>query len=159
MKRTVLLLLAGVLGVLLLAAVGLPSSAGPFERTRAELRTGKRVVLLDVELAQTEDQRARGLMRRRSLARNAGMLFLFDEQSRGGFWMKNTRIPLDILYLDEGGQVVSIHRMKPYDTKTNTVSARPAQYAIELNAGRAAEVGVIAGDVLQVPTTARQSVD
>jgi uncharacterized membrane protein (UPF0127 family) len=70
--------------------------------------------------------------------------------------MKNTRIPLDILYLDAGGQVVSIHQMKPYDTRTETRSARPAKYAIELNVGRAAAVGVKPGDVLEIPASARE---
>lgn len=152
MKRTVLLLLAGVLGVLILATVGLPSSAGPFERTRAELRTGKRVVLLDVELAQTEDQRARGLMRRRSLARNAGMLFLFDGQSRGGFWMKNTRIPLSIAFMDGRGVILRILDMVPCRRDPCPVYDPGVAYssALEVNRGSFHRWGAARGDTVKL---------
>jgi uncharacterized membrane protein (UPF0127 family) len=69
--------------------------------------------------------------------------------------MKNTRIPLDILYLDEHGKVVSIHQMKPYD-RSGVPSDGLAKYAIELNVGRASEVGAKVGDVLEIPANARE---
>lgn len=112
-----------------------------------------------LEIANTTASRETGLMRRDSMPSDHGMIFVFDRARSLNFWMKNTRIPLDILYLDEGGQVVSIHQMKPYDTKTETRSARPAKYAIELNVGRAAEAGVKVGDVLKIPASAREAVD
>jgi uncharacterized membrane protein (UPF0127 family) len=64
--------------------------------------------------------------------------------------MQNTRIPLDIVFVDAAGKVVSIHQMKPHDLKS-TRSNGPAKYAIELNAGRAAEAGIESGDQLQIP--------
>jgi uncharacterized protein len=112
-----------------------------------------------LEVANSGASRERGLMQRDSMAADHGMIFVFDEPRELSFWMKNTRIPLDILYLDETGQIVSIHQMKPYDTKTKTVSARPSKYAIELNVGRSAEVGAKVGDVLEIPASARQAVD
>ncbi|MGB7160632.1 MAG: DUF192 domain-containing protein [Tepidisphaeraceae bacterium] len=112
-----------------------------------------------LEVANTGAARERGLMQRDAMPADHGMIFVFDEPRELSFWMKNTRIPLDILYLDETGQVVSIHQMKPYDTKTKTVSARPSKYAIELNVGRSAAAGVKVGDVLEIPASARQPVD
>lgn len=109
-----------------------------------------------LEIANTDASREHGLMARDSMPPDHGMIFVFDEAKELNFWMKNTRIPLDILYLDAGGQVVSIHQMKPYDTRTETRSARPAKYAIELNVGRAAAVGVKPGDVLEIPASARE---
>jgi hypothetical protein len=107
-----------------------------------------------LEIADTDPTRTRGLMRRDSMPRDHGMIFVFPDARPQAFWMKNTRIPLDIIYLDAGGKVVSCHTMKPYDLAT-TPSAAPAKYAIELNAGVVAETGVKPGDVLVVPPDAR----
>lgn len=111
-----------------------------------------------LEIANTAATRRHGLMKRDSMPADHGMIFVFDRPQRLSFWMENTRIPLDILYLDENGQVVSIHQMKPYD-RTGVDSARPAKYAIELNVGRAAQVGARVGDVLEIPASARAPVD
>ena len=107
-------------------------------------------VTFTLEVADTESVRQYGLMHRDSMPAEHGMIFVFPDERRLGFWMKNTRIPLDIIYLDAGGKVVSIHQMKPYDLRT-TRSEGPAKYAIELNEGRAAKAGVKAGDQLQIP--------
>jgi uncharacterized protein len=112
-----------------------------------------------LEVADTEAARRRGLMERDSMPANHGMLFVFKDERELNFWMKNTRFPLEILYLDAGGQIVSIHEMKPYDTRTNHTSARPAKYAIELNVGQVARAGVKAGDVLEIPASAREAGD
>ncbi len=112
-----------------------------------------------LEIANTEDSRRTGLMRRDAMPADRGMIFSFDEERILQFHMLNTRIPLDILFLDAGGRVVSIHEMKPYDTKTDTRSARPAKYAIELNRGQIKVSGVKPGDVLEIPASAREPVD
>jgi uncharacterized membrane protein (UPF0127 family) len=122
-----------------------------------DMRIGSQTYTLEV--ANTPGTRERGLMERDSMPADHGMIFVFAEPRTLNFWMKNTRIPLDILYLDERGQVVSIHQMKPYDTRTKTISARPAKYAIELNVGQANKAGVKAGDVLEIPASAREAVD
>jgi uncharacterized membrane protein (UPF0127 family) len=78
------------------------------------------------------------------------MIFVFPREAELGFYMKNTRIPLDIVYVNAAGRVVSVKQMKPYDTKT-TPSDGDAQYAIELNEGAAQKAGVKAGMTLQMP--------
>jgi len=89
---------------------------------------------LTVEVAHTEATRAQGLMYRRILAENRGMLFVFSDVSPRAFWMKNTHIPLSIAYLDENGAIINITDMKPLTTDTHP-SARPAKYALEMNQG------------------------
>ena len=111
-----------------------------------------------LELAATEKTRQHGLMHRQSMPQDHGMLFVFADEQPLSFWMKNTLIPLDIVYLDRGGKVVSISQMKPLD-ETGIPSQFPAKYAIELNQGTAARVGVKVGDVLNVPPAARESLD
>lgn len=108
-----------------------------------------------LEIANTESSRRTGLMKRDSMEDDHGMIFVFGEEDNLSFWMSNTRIPLDILYIDSAGKIVSIHAMKPYDL-SSTPSKGPAKYAIELNQGAAAASGVKAGDVLSIPPEARE---
>jgi uncharacterized membrane protein (UPF0127 family) len=108
-----------------------------------------------LEIANTSAAREHGLMERDSMPADHGMIFVFKAPDELSFWMKNTRIPLDILYLDEHGKVVSIHQMKPYD-RSGVPSDGPAKYAIELNVGRASDVGAKVGDVLEIPANARE---
>jgi uncharacterized membrane protein (UPF0127 family) len=105
-----------------------------------------------VELAETSEQQALGLMFRDSMADDHGMLFLFPTESRRGFWMKNTRIPLDIMYFDKDLKLVSVAVAKPCRTPRcpTYASEGPAQYVLELNAGKAAELGVRPGDELKL---------
>jgi uncharacterized membrane protein (UPF0127 family) len=108
-----------------------------------------------LEVARRESELSRGLMFRQSMAADRGMIFVFDGEEERGFYMKNTYIPLDILFLDARGRVVSIHQMQPRDLAT-TPSLYPAQYAIELNQGMAAKAGVKVGDELVIPEGARR---
>jgi uncharacterized membrane protein (UPF0127 family) len=103
-----------------------------------------------LEVADTDDERRRGLMYRESMPADHGMIFVFPEEEEQSFWMKNTLIPLDIIYLDEWGKVVSIKPMKPRDL-TGVDSDGPAMYAVEVNRGAAARAGVKAGDRLTIP--------
>jgi uncharacterized membrane protein (UPF0127 family) len=106
-----------------------------------------------MEIAADEPSRERGLMERDTLAADHGMIFVFDHASAQAFWMHHTRFPLDIIFADEHGKVVSVHNMKPYDEHT-TYSDGPAKYAIELPAGAAAKEGVKEGDTLHIPPAA-----
>ena len=105
-----------------------------------------------VEVADDDDERARGLMFRDSLPADHGMLFIHDRQEPQAYWMKNTRIPLDILYFDGSRKLVSIQRDVPACTLGNRCpsypSEGPARYVLELNAGEAARLGLRAGDEL-----------
>jgi uncharacterized membrane protein (UPF0127 family) len=104
-----------------------------------------------VEIADSPDEQALGLMFRDELADDHGMLFIFPREARRSFWMKNTRIPLDIMYFDGNLALVSMSQDTPpcrVRLCPNYPSEGPAQYVLELNAGKAAELGVVRGDRL-----------
>ncbi|NNJ64724.1 MAG: DUF192 domain-containing protein [Xanthomonadales bacterium] len=106
-----------------------------------------------VELAETREKQALGLMFRDSLPGDHGMLFIFPVESMQSFWMKNTRIPLDIFYFDEELRLVNVaENARPCRTPRcpGYPSTGPAKYVLELNAGKAAELGAGAGDVLEL---------
>lgn len=98
-----------------------------------------------VELALTPEELALGLMYRRHLEPDAGMLFVFPKEDYLRFWMRNTFIPLSIAFIDRRGTVVDIQDMRPLD-ETTVESARPALYALEVNQGAFARTGVAVGD-------------
>lgn len=105
-----------------------------------------------VEVADDEKERARGLMFRDQMAADHGMLFIHDQEAPQAYWMKNTRIPLDIFYFDGSRKLVSVQRRVPPcslgDQCPPFPSEGPALYVLELNAGLADELGVKSGDVL-----------
>ncbi len=142
-----------------------PAPAATARATPAVAPSGLRTVQMQIggqsftlEVAANEADRARGLMERQSMPADAGMLFVFDRERYLSFWMKNTLIPLDILYLDDAGRIVTIAQMKPLD-ETGVPTRAPARYAVELNAGTARRLGVRVGDVLRIPPDARRSQD
>jgi uncharacterized protein len=92
-------------------------------------------VLLRAEIADTEELRMTGLMHRRALGANDGMLFVFEKAQMLRFWMKNTSIPLSIAYIDGNGKIIDILHMKPFDTSVTYPSSRKARYALEVNRG------------------------
>jgi uncharacterized protein len=105
-----------------------------------------------VEVADDDDKRSRGLMFRDSMDIDHGMLFIHDEQMPLAYWMKNTKIPLDILYFDNERKLVSQQRDVPPCSLGNRCppypSEAPARYVLELNAGQAAKLGLKDGAVL-----------
>ena len=106
-----------------------------------------------VELAITADERRRGLSGRESLPPDAGMLFVFEGERVLSFWMKDTLIPLDILFIDGERRIVDIHTMPPQPGVTDAElavyrSSEPAMYALEVNAGVAAELGLELGVIV-----------
>lgn len=105
-----------------------------------------------VEVADDDAERARGLMFRDAMADDHGMLFIHDRQEPQAYWMKNTRIPLDILYFDRDRRLVSQQRDVPPcsagDRCPPYPSGAPAQYVLELNAGQAARLGLEDGALL-----------
>ena len=104
------------------------------------------------EVADDDEERARGLMFRDQLAEGHGMLFIHDEEGPQSYWMKNTRIPLDILYFDNARKLVSQKRDVPPCTLGDACppypSDAPARYVLELNAGEAARIGLADGAVM-----------
>ncbi|MDG6348630.1 DUF192 domain-containing protein [Luteimonas sp. 8-5] len=127
---------------LLLGCAALPGCAG---NSWVELG-GQRYA---VEVADDPEERARGLMFRDELAAGTGMLFIHERQEPQAYWMKNTRIPLDILYFDDSLALVSQRRNVPPcslgDMCPSYPSNAPARYVLELNAGEAARLGLDAG--------------
>lgn len=101
-----------------------------------------------VEVAQTPEERSRGLMGRKHLGKDEGMLFAFETEDYHGFWMKDTVIPLSIAFIDKDGRIVWITDMKPL-TLDSHVPPRPVLYALEMNKGWFSSHGVRAGDVVR----------
>lgn len=99
---------------------------------------------LDVEVASNKSQRSLGLMNRTSMPESRGMLFVYPAPAYFCMWMKNTKIPLSVAFIDAQGQVINIEDMAP-QTETNHCTQRNATYALEANRGWFAKHGVVAG--------------
>jgi uncharacterized membrane protein (UPF0127 family) len=104
-----------------------------------------------VEIAATEAQRELGLMNRKSMDEDAGMLFTFPNDVNIGFWMKNTLIPLDIAYIDASGRVLEVHQAKPLD-ETVLYPKTPFRYALEVNQGWFERHGLGLGATVTLPS-------
>lgn len=103
---------------------------------------------IQVEIADDDAERSRGLMFRESLPEDQGMLFVYTAERTLSFWMRNTLIPLDIAYIDGEGRIVDIQQMEPQDSTTHP-SAAPAMYALEMNQGWFEAHGVEVGDRIE----------
>jgi uncharacterized protein len=149
-----------VLLAALLAMPGCPAPepapelpALPFDTVPVRIETARDTIRISAELAATEAQRMLGLMERRSLPEDHGMLFAFDREQPGDafFWMFRTRIPLDIAFLDAGGRILVIRAMEPCPSPQAAVCPRyapgvPYHAALEVNRGFFAARGVGVGD-------------
>ena len=108
-----------------------------------------------VEVATTNQERSLGLMFRRALPENSGMLFLYDQAQPASMWMKNTIIPLDMIFIAEGGKV---HRIVPFTEPFSTeaiFSEGDVVAVLELNAGQAERIGLKLGDKVLYPGLAK----
>ncbi|WP_433937575.1 DUF192 domain-containing protein [Sorangium cellulosum] len=124
---------------------------GPFQ-----LATGK-VIFLDakapdvtVEVARREKERARGLMYRKSMPENRGMIFAFEQRTNHSFWMHNTCIPLDMLFIDGDGTIVGIEENTPTLNDSTFDVGCPSTYVLEVNAGWTRRHGVVAGQKVRI---------
>ena len=140
--------------LLILHGIGCHRSQANSGLATTQMQVGNKTFTL--EIAATDATRQRGLMKRDSMAADHGMIFVFAKDQHNGFWMKNTRIPLDIIFIDGNGVVVGIKQMKPYDLNP-TNSSKPYRWAVELNKGAADEAGVKVGDQLTIPETAKKA--
>lgn len=111
-----------------------------------EILTSRGRVKFTVELAVTKAEQARGLMFRKSMAPDRGMLFPYNPPQRAAFWMKNTLIPLDILYIGPDGRVLSIARNAVPHDETPIPSGGVVRGVLEIPGGRAAQLGILPGD-------------
>ncbi len=109
------------------------------------VESGGKSHVVAVEIADDDAKRQRGLMFRRELADDRGMIFVFDDEGEHSFWMKDTLIPLDMIFIDEGGRVTGIvARAQPLSLDPRT--GGPSRYVLEVPAGWAARRGVKPGD-------------
>ena len=101
-----------------------------------------------VELAQTPGERTQGLMFRKSLGANRGMLFIWTELTNGAFWMHNTLIPLDIIFIGPDKKIINIVANAEPQTDTPREPEADYQYVLEIEGGRAAALGIAPGDLV-----------
>ena len=137
MYRTVF----AIFTLFLLCSCGTPRSAAGL--LVAPIQLGDKSI--KAEIASSPAELSRGLMYRRELDWNKGMLFVYPEERILSFWMKNTFIPLSIAFIDRDGTITHIARMKPQDL-TSHRSPGPVQYALEMNLGWFEKAGVGVGD-------------
>lgn len=110
-----------------------------------------------VEVADNASERSKGLMGRMSMPMGSGMLFVYHRTQPVSFWMRNTMIPLDIIFLDEDGVVVRVHHNAiPFD-ETPIPSIAPSRYVLEVNGGLAKALGITAGSELRHPSVVQTS--
>lgn len=131
---------------------GTVSESSPFKKI--DITLGK--ISLTVELADTPDLRARGLMNRSSLSDREGMLFVFADEMKLSFWMKNTLIPLSIGFFNKSGKLLQITDMEPASPlEINPQiysSSKPAKYALEVPRGWFKRQSIKVGDIMKLPS-------
>jgi len=117
-----------------------------FEKSKLKIITSRGENIFDVELAVTERQQSQGLMFRRSMAANAGMLFDYGALKQIQMWMKNTYIPLDMIFIDSNGKVINIVERTIPESLIIISSRGRARAVLELNSGTASRLGIKKGD-------------
>src|SRR5437016_4829256 len=140
----------GLLVIALLLAGSCRGGAAPAQgkdmpQPAVRFETSRGPWVVQVELARTDAQRTRGLMFRQDLPRDHGMLFVFDETSEHSFWMRNTLIPLDLIYLGDDRGVVGVVANAAPRTDTARAVKEPSRYVVEVSGGEAAAHGVAGG--------------
>ena len=132
----------GIMAALLLIS----QACGAAEPLKVRITTTKGPVPLTLELAVTPATREHGLMARKNLAPNDGMLFVFPRETHMAFWMKNTLIPLDMLFIDAKGNIVHVATGTVPLSLDAIDSVKPTKAVIEISGARAAKLGIQAGD-------------
>jgi uncharacterized protein len=125
------------------------ATSAPDSATSVTIDTGDRRVSFRVEVAVTPEEHARGLMYRSTLATDAGMIFVFDEPSVQRFWMKNTLIPLDMIFIGKDRKIVGIVEDAAPETETERMVGVPSQYVLEIGGGLSARLGIHAGEPVE----------
>ncbi|MFH1808443.1 MAG: DUF192 domain-containing protein [Pseudomonadota bacterium] len=137
------------LPALLCCAMDAESASAQFAQSQVVLLASAGEVTVKVELARTPQEMARGLMYRRQLDADDGMLFLYSEDGNHSFWMKNTYIPLDMIFIGSDRRVVGVvENAEPLTTVSRQVG-QPSRYVLEVNAGFSRRHGVAAGTAVR----------
>jgi uncharacterized membrane protein (UPF0127 family) len=117
----------------------------------ATVHTKGGAVAVTLEVAADEPTRQRGLMYRDKLADGHGMLFIFDDEAERAFWMKNTLIPLDMIFIGADRRIVGIRPNTTPHSLTPVSVGRPSKYVLEVAGGYAARAGIATGDAVDLP--------
>lgn len=150
MTRTDALVAAAILGPALVLVAG-TLHAQECDPGFVDLRDPDTSVRFDVEVVDTVESRAQGLMHRESLDRFGGMLFVYDAPQPVAFWMENTVIPLDMLFFDASGTLLRIHENAVPLDRTPIPGGDDIQYVLEINGGAASQLGIEVGAELRHP--------
>jgi len=121
-----------LLALFTVVAMLAPTWAGAQGMPVMELTAG--IHRIEAEVAYTNPNRMLGLMNRKTMATQSGMLFVFDSVAKHCMWMRNTLLPLAVAFLDEQGRIINVEEMLP-QTDDNHCAAKPAKFALEMNAG------------------------
>ena len=138
-----------ILSVLIVLVALAPALA--LDRTTVEIASKTGVHVFTVEIADTEQSRERGLMFRKELPPGRGMLFDFHREQQVGFWMKNTLIPLDMIFIDGRGRIVSIAQDAKPMSEDVIMSGGQVRAVLEVEAGTARRLGIAPGDRVYNP--------
>ncbi|MFH1284899.1 MAG: DUF192 domain-containing protein [Candidatus Peregrinibacteria bacterium] len=159
MRKTLLQKTMGIVLVTALVATSAISVIAILQETDTATKEGNLVFIdpenssaitgIDIEFAQTDEEISRGLMNRESMPEDYGMLFVYDTSEQRSFWMKDTEIPLDIVFIDENFNISNIQGHTEPLSQTPIPSVEPARYVLEVNAGFADEWGIKKGDIVQ----------
>ncbi|GHV01972.1 hypothetical protein FACS189485_01360 [Spirochaetia bacterium] len=131
---------------------GAPGTDGTLKFEKRDIsisRSGAGPVLMEVELARTDQEHSQGLMHRKNLDDGKGMLFIFERDQIMSFWMKNTLIPLSIAFIASDGRIIEIKDMEPLN-ESPVRSSRSVRYALEVPQGWFSRAGINIGDILQI---------
>lgn len=133
-------------GLLLILAAVVPAGADPLT-----IKSQSSEYRFEVEIADNPATREKGLMFRQTLAPNAGMLFLYPSEQNVAFWMKNTLIPLDMLFITADGHILRIEKSAPPLSEAPIPSGGPVKAVLEVNGGLTEQLGVRQGDRIDFP--------
>ena len=119
---------------------------GELEFIKSDKKT--EIKKIDIELAENDDERMQGMMYRKSMDDNKGMLFIFDREEPQSFWMKNTIIPLDIMYVNSKKEIVKIFKNTTPFSENSLPSEKPATFVVEVGGGFSDRYGIKEGDII-----------
>jgi uncharacterized membrane protein (UPF0127 family) len=148
MSRLAMLLVVGLLAFLPPAA---RAQLVTFQKATLVIDTAKGPQKFTVELALTPQQEQQGLMYRSAMAADAGMLFVFPATQPANFWMRNTLIPLDMIFIAGDGRIADYHERAVPLSEATVSSKVPVRAVLELNGGTVARLGIKTGDVVHYP--------
>lgn len=147
--------LIGAFTTLIMASVlAAAPAAAACRDDQVELRWPGGQARFSIEVADTEATRSRGLMFRETMPRSAGMLFVYDSPRRATFWMKNTLIPLDMIFADSAGRVTRVHANAQPQDLTTIDGGENVKLVLEINGGLAARLGISEGAEMRHPSIA-----